>query len=63
MKFEDFFPKTFFAVTDNLAILLATDIQYIGYKGLRQVYLYRIHKYMGCFVLNTMATFSSTDKS
>ena len=32
----------------NLAMVLATDIQYIGYKGLRQVYLYSVH-YGGLF--------------
>ena len=33
----------------NLAMVLATDIQYIGYKGLRQVYLYSVHIYGGLF--------------
>ena len=28
---------------------IATDIQYIGYKGLRQVYLYSIQIYGGLF--------------
>ena len=31
----------------NLAMLIATDIQYIGYKGWRQVYLYSVQIY-GC---------------
>ena len=29
----------------NLAMVLATDIQYIGYKGLLQVYLYSVQIY------------------
>ena len=33
----------------NLAMVLATSIQYIGYKGLRQVYLYSVHIYGGLF--------------
>ena len=32
-----------------LAMVLATDIQYIGYKGLRQVYLYSVQIYGGLF--------------
>ena len=28
---------------------IATDIQYIGYKGLRQVYLYSVQIYGGLF--------------
>ena len=28
---------------------LATDIQYIGYKGVRQVYLYSVQIYGGLF--------------
>ena len=35
----------------NLAMVLATSIQYIGYKGLRQVYLYRVQSIgVFCFV-------------
>ena len=34
---------------DNLAMVLATSIQYIGYKGLRQVYLYSVQIYGGLF--------------
>jgi len=30
-------------------MVLATDIQYIGYKGLRQVYLYSVQIYEGLF--------------
>ena len=30
-------------------MVLATDIQYIGYKSLRQVYLYSVHIYGGLF--------------
>ena len=33
----------------NFAMVLATDIQYIGYKGLRQVYLYSVQPYGGLF--------------
>ena len=33
----------------NLAMALATDIQYIGYKGLRQVYLYSVQFCWGLF--------------
>ena len=33
----------------NLAMVLAADIQYIGYKGLRQVYLYSVQIYGGLF--------------
>ena len=35
----------------NLAMVLATDIQYIGYKGLRQVYLYSVQIYGGLFTI------------
>ena len=35
----------------NLAMVLATDIQYIGYKGLLQVYLYSVQIY-GFFFIN-----------
>ena len=31
----------------NLAMVLATDMQYIGYKGLWQVYLYSVQIYGG----------------
>jgi len=31
----------------NLAMVLATDMQYIGYKGLWQVYLYYVQIYGG----------------
>jgi len=30
-------------------MVLATNIQYIGYKGLRQVYLYSVQIYGGLF--------------
>ena len=33
----------------NLAMVLATDIQYIGYKELRQVSLYSVQMYEGLF--------------
>ena len=33
----------------HLAMVLATDMQYIGYKGLRQVYLYSVQIYGGLF--------------
>ena len=33
----------------NLTMVLATDIQYIGYKGLRQVCLYSVQIYGGLF--------------
>ena len=33
----------------NLAMVLATNIQYIGFKGLRQVYLYFVQMYGGLF--------------
>ena len=33
----------------HLAMVLATDKQYIGYKGLGQVYLYSIQIYGGLF--------------
>ena len=32
-----------------LAMVQATDIQYIGYKGLRQVYLYSVQSCWGLF--------------
>ena len=32
-----------------LAMVLATNIQYIGFKGLRQVYLYFVQMYGGLF--------------
>ena len=32
-----------------LAMVQATDIQYIGYKGLRQVYLYSVQFCWGLF--------------
>ena len=33
----------------HLAMVLATNMQYIGYKGLRQVYLYSVQIYGGLF--------------
>ena len=33
----------------NLAMVLATDIQYIGYKELRQISLYSVQMYGGLF--------------
>ena len=30
-------------------VLIATDIQYFEFKGLRQVYLYSVRMYMGLF--------------
>ena len=30
-------------------MVLATDIQYIGYKGMRQVYLFSVQIYEGLF--------------
>ena len=33
----------------NLAMVLATDIQYIGFKELWQVYLYSVQIYGGSF--------------
>ena len=42
--------STYRRVTDEIKNgNLATDIQYIGYKGLRQVYLYSVQIYGGLF--------------